>query len=548
MSNKKLKFDFKRDLPAGLSVFLVAVPLCLGIAAACDVPLIAGLISGIIGGIVIGFMSNSPLSVSGPAAGLVGVILVAVGELGSYEAFLVAVILAGVLQLLMAVLKLGTIANYFPSNVIKGMLAAIGIIIIRKEIPHFLGYDKEAAIGYTGNEDAFAHLWDKIWGVWDKIWDHTEFITPGAIIIGLICLGILLLWETKYFREKIKFLPGSLIVVIIAIIINQLLINSGSTLALGAEHLVSIPVSESMGEFFESFKHPDFSILSDSNLYFQAVTIALIASIETLLCVEAVDRLDPHKRRTSGNRELYAQGTGNILSGLIGGLPITSVIVRSSANVNAGGKTKMSTIFHGILLLISVILIPKLMNMIPYAALAAILFVVGYKLAKISVFKDMYKNGPYQFWPFIITVLAIVLSGNLLLGVGIGLGASVFSILRSNLKNSYFFHKENHHKGDVIYLHLSEEVSFLNKGSIKKTLDELPAGASVIIDAEQTKYIDYDVLEVIKDFRDVISVERNITLKLVGFREQYRITNTSNVVSQAKEKAVKENLEQVMKE
>ncbi len=533
MSNKKLSFDIKSDLPAGLSVFLVAVPLCLGIASACEVPLIAGLISGIIGGILVGGLSDSPLSVSGPAAGLVGVVIVAVEKLGGYEAFMVAVIVAGVFQLIMGLLKLGSIANYFPNNVIKGMLAAIGIIIIRKEISHFVGYDKEAAIDYAGHEDAFTHLWG-----------HTEFINMGAVIIGVVCLAILMLWETKFFKDKIKFIPGSLIVVIVGVLINQLFISSGSPYALSEEHLVMIPVSG----FLDSFKSPDFSILSNSELYIQGATIALIASIETLLCLEAVDKLDPHKRRSSGNREMYAQGAGNIVSGFLGGLPITSVIVRSSANVNSGGQTKLSTIFHGVLLFVSVLFIPKLMNMIPMAALAAILFVVGYKLARISLFKEMFAKGKYQFWPFIITVLAIVLSNNLLLGVGIGLCASIFSILRANLKNSYFFHKEEHHTGDVIYLHLSEEVSFLNKAAIKRTLDELPENGKVIIDASETEYIDNDVIEIIKDFRDIISKERNITLELLGFKEVYKITNTTHVISKAKENAVKKNVEQVMGE
>ncbi len=462
MNNKKLKFDLKSDLPAGLSVFLVAVPLCLGIAIASGAPPIAGMISGIIGGLFIGFFSNSPLSVSGPAAGLVGVILLAIEQLGSYEAFLVAVLLAGVFQLLMGVLKLGTIANYFPSNVIKGMLAAIGLIIIRKQIPHFLGYDKDNGIAFTGLEDAFTTLLS-----------HFEYITYGAVVIGIVSIAILIMWEGKFFREKLKYIPGSLVAVVAAIALNEILISSGSSLALGKEHLVQIPVAASFGDFFASFKTPDFNIFSSKFLYIQAFTIALVASIETLLCVEAVDRLDPLKRRTSGNRELFAQGTGNILSGLIGGLPITSVIVRSSANVNAGGKTKLSTIFHGFLLLVSIAFIPKAMNLIPLSALAAILLVVGYKLAKVSLFKSMYGKGPFQFWPFIITVISIVLLDNLLVGVGIGLCASIFSILRANLKNSYFFHKEAHHKGDVIYLHLSEEVSFLNKGAIKKTLELL---------------------------------------------------------------------------
>lgn len=525
--------NIRYDLNSSLTVFLIAIPLCLGIALASGVDPIAGIISGIIGGIVVGSISSSPLSVSGPAAGLVGVVIIAIQELGSYESFLLALVIAGIFQILMGLLRMGTIANYFPTNVINGMLVAIGIIIIRKQIPHLLGYDSDQKIAYTGIDDAFTYLLG-----------HINLVTAGAAFIGFICLAVLILWEQKFIPNFLKKIPSGLMAVLIGVIINEILVSTGSNLALSSEHLVSLPALHSSDEIISSLKFPDLSMWTNVKIYTQALTIAVIATIESLLCIEAIDKLDVLKRKTSTNRELYAQGIGNALSGLIGGLPVTSVIVRSSANLNSGARSKNSTIMHGILLLLSVLFFAQWMQKIPLAALAAVLIVVGYKLAKISIFKKMYSKGAFQFVPFLITLLAIVIFDNLLLGVGIGLAASIFSILKANLQNSYSFHKTDWHEGELIYLHLSEEVSFLNKASIKNTLNKIPNNAHLVIDASATEYIDFDVLEVIQDFKNAIISQKNIQLDLIGFKEKYNIGNTlkTDLIKEIKELTIEENL------
>ncbi|MEY3679035.1 MAG: hypothetical protein RI924_1176, partial [Bacteroidota bacterium] len=521
--NNKIFAQLKSDLPAGVVVFLVALPLCLGVALASGAPFFSGLIAGIVGGVVIGIMSNSNLSVSGPAAGLVAIVLAAITKLGAFETFLLAVVFAGVFQVLLGFLKAGSIANYFPSSVIKGLLTAIGVIIILKQIPHALGYDKDAEgdmgfIQVDGNN------------TFSGIFEALNRIDPGATLIALVSLAILILWEKPFIKDKMKSIPGGLVAVIAAVGLNEFFINSGSWLAVKGEHLVMVPVAQSFSDFLGFFTFPDFTQITNSEVYVVALTLAAVASIETLLCIEAVDKLDPQKRVTSTNRELVAQGIGNITSGLIGGLPVTSVIVRSSANVNAQAKTKMSTIIHGMLLLVCVAFIPVLLNKIPLSALAAILLLTGYKLAKPSLFKEMFGYGKYQWVPFVITVVAIVFT-DLLTGVGIGLMVSILSLLYGNYKNSYYFHKENHHEGDVILIHLSEEVSFLNKASIKLTLDHLPVNTTVVIDAQDSHYIDHDVLEIIRDFKEVQAPLRNIICKTVGFKDRYNIVNTDNVQS-----------------
>jgi carbonic anhydrase len=521
--NKNMFANIKSDLPAGIVVFLVAVPLCLGIALASGAPFFSGMIAGIIGGIVIGFMSNSHLSVSGPAAGLAAVVLASINQLGAFETFLLAVLIAGAIQIVLGIVQAGAIANYFPSSVIKGMLTAIGVIIIMKQIPHAFGYDKDAEgdlkFLQMDGENTFSGLINSI-----------SRIDLGATIICLISLAILILWERPFFKKKLKLLPGGLVAVIVAVVLNEVFKNTGSAMAITGSHLVNVPVANNFNEFLGFFTLPDFSQLGNVDVYIVALTIAAVASIETLLCVEAVDKLDPEKRVTSPNRELVAQGVGNMASGLIGGLPITSVIVRSSANVNAQAKSKMSTIIHGLLLLICVTLIPVILNKIPLAALAAILLMTGYKLCNPALFKKMFKLGKYQWVPFVITVVAIVFT-DLLTGVGIGLGVSALALLYGNYKNSYFFHKEKHHEGEAILIHLSEEVSFLNKASIKLTLEHLPQNSTVIIDAYDSQYIDHDVLELIRDFKDVQAPLKNITCKTVGFKEVYNIVNTDNVQS-----------------
>lgn len=521
--NKNFFAHAKRDIPAGIVVFLVAVPLCLGIALASGAPFFSGMIAGIIGGIVIGFISNSPLSVSGPAAGLTAVVLVSITKLGAFETFLLAVVLAGVFQIILSLVKAGTIANYFPSNVIKGMLTAIGVIIILKQIPHAFGYDKDS-------EGDFSFLQPDGENTFSALLKPFVHIDLGATMIFLISIAIIILWDRPFIKKHVKLIPGGLVAVFTAIMLSEFVFSNSSLLAIAQEHKVNVPVAKSFDDFIGFFTFPDFSQINNPQVYIVALTLAAVASVESLLCIEAVDKLDKEKRITSTNRELAAQGIGNMLSGLIGGLPVTSVIVRSSANVNAQAKTKLSTIFHGLLLLVCVALIPAMLNKIPLSALAAILLVTGYKLCNPRVFKNMFKNGKYQWVPFVVTVVAIVFT-DLLTGVGIGLVVSVTAILIGNYKNSYFFHKEDHHEGDAILIHLSEEVSFLNKASIRKTLDQLPENATVIIDAFDCQYIDFDVLEIIREFKDEKAPLKKINCKTVGFKEEYKIANTDNVKS-----------------
>lgn len=507
--------DIKYDLPAGLVVFLIALPLCLGIALASGAPLFSGMIAGIIGGLVVGYLSASHTSVSGPAAGLTAVVLVSIQQLGSYEIFLMAVVLAGLLQLILGFVKAGMIANYFPSNVIKGMLTGIGIIIIMKQIPHALGYDKDAEGDMTFIEQSGSNTFLTIWEA------ITTYLHPGATLIALISMGIMIAWERPFIKERAKYVPGALVAVVASVLINQFFIGLGDPWVIRTEHLVNIPVASDAAAFLGQFTMPDFSQWMNPKVYTVAFTLCVVASIETLLCLEAVDKIDPYLRTSNPNRELKAQGVGNMLSGLIGGLPITSVIVRSSANVNANARTKASAIFHGLFLLVCVALIPGILNMIPLAALAAVLILTGYKLAKISVFKEMYANGKYQWWPFIITVVAVVLT-DLLTGVGIGLAASAFAILRGNMKNSYFFDNDEYSDGDMITIKLSQEVSFLNKAAIKLTLEHLPANSKVTIDATDTAYIDFDVLESIREFAKDKAHKKNIEVVLNGFRDKYK--------------------------
>ena len=522
-TNKNLFANFKNDLSAGIVVFLVAVPLCLGIALASGAPFFSGMIAGIIVGILIGFLSNSHLSVSGPAAGLAAIVLASINQLGAFETFLLAVLIAGLVQLLLGFLKAGAIANYIPSSVIKGMLTAIGIIIILKQIPHAFGYDKNAEgdlkFLQIDGENTFSGLINSI-----------GKIDLGATLSCLLSLAILILWERPFYKNKLKLLPGGLVAVGVAVVLNEILLTTGSSLAIQNGHLVKVPLAASFNEFVGFFTIPDFSQWNNPQVYLVALTLAAVASIETLLCIEAVDKLDPEKRSTSPNRELIAQGIGNMTSGLVGGLPITSVIVRSSANVNAQARSKMSTIVHGLLLLVCVSLIPTVLNKIPLASLAAILLMTGYKLCNPALFRKMFGYGKYQWVPFVVTVIAIVFT-DLLTGVGIGLGVSILALLYGNYKNSYFFHKEKYKEGETILIHLSEEVSFLNKASIKLTLEHLPPNSTVILDAYDAQYIDHDVLELIRDFKDIQAPLKNIDCKTVGFKDGYKIVNTDNVQS-----------------
>lgn len=521
----KLNTKFlKTDLLSGMVVFLVALPLCLGIAVASGAPPFAGIICGVIAGIVVGALSSSNVSVSGPAAGLIAILLVAITDLG-YEVFLVGVVIAGLIQLTLGFAKAGTISTYFPTAVIEGMLVAIGIIIIKKELPHAIGYDKAHEGDWFALENGVGS------GYFSEIINSINYAHMGAIIITIVSLLILIAFNKVSFLKKIKALPGALIVVVVGIIINELFKSTGSKLAISQEHLVTLPTASSVSEFFGQFRTPDFSAFTNPKVWILGATIAIVASIESLLCLEAGDKMDPLKRYSSANTELKAQGIGNILSGLIGGLPMTSVIVRTSANINAGAKTKLSAIAHGVFLLLAVLAIPFLLNKIPMACLAAILIMIGLRLASPKVFKHMYHTGKHQFIPFLVTVIAVVLT-DLLKGVGIGLAVSIFFILRGNMKLAYFFKKEEHHEGETIHIDLAQEVSFLNKAAIKQTLAHLPANSKVVIDAANTVYIDYDVLELLRDFLNFGSKDKNIAVKLKNFKKAYRMEDAVHVHSE----------------
>ncbi|MBJ2174529.1 SulP family inorganic anion transporter [Aureibaculum sp. A20] len=524
MKNFSTKY-LKSDIKSGLVVFLVALPLCLGIALASGAPLFAGIISGVVAGIVVGMLSDSQLSVSGPAAGLTAIVLAAIASLGSFEAFLLAGFLAGAMQIIFGFLKAGVLSNYLPSNVIEGMLAAIGIIIILSQLPHAVGFDEMHEGDYfyinaTGEHQIFQTLSNMV-----------NYIHPGALIVVLASLAILIAFMKVPFLMKMKSLPGALIAVLAGIAINEVFKLTGSSLAIGQDHLVSLPIPESMNQFWSQFSLPDFSQIGNSEIWVVAITIATVASIETLLCIEAADKMDPLKRYTRTNRELKAQGIGNMISSLIGGIPVTSVIVRTSANVESGGRTKIAAISHGVFLMIAVITIPFFLNKIPLASLAAVLLVVGYKLASPRIFVHMWKNSrKFQFIPFVITVVAIVMT-DLLVGVGIGLAVSIYFILRGNVKLAYFFKKDKHTAGEIINMELAQEVSFLNKAAIKQTFAHLPENSEVVIDASNTIYIDYDVLQLIKEFANEGSRDKNISIQLVGFRKEYKIDNSTTHVT-----------------
>jgi MFS superfamily sulfate permease-like transporter len=513
MSERQSIFaHFKKDALAGLIVFLIALPLCLGIAQASGAPLFSGVVAGIVGGIIIGFLSGSQLSVVGPAAGLTAIVLTAIGDLGAFDIFLCAVVVAGAIQLLLGFLKAGSFSNYIPSSVIEGMLAGIGLTIIIKQIPDAVGYKKDTSAIMSDADDGF-HI--------DFINNSIQHIELGALMIAVVGLFILIMWQTKWF-SKLKLIPSGLIVVILGVVINALLTSNGSAHALEDTHLVSLPVASSFSEFIGHFSMPNWDGFANPKVWQIGLVIAVVASIETLLCVEATDKLDPLKRYTPTNRELKAQGIGNMISGLIGGLPVTSVIVRSSANINAGARTKLSTIIHGSLLLVCAASIPWLLNLIPKSALAAILIFTGYRLCNPKVFKHMWKGGWTQFIPFLVTALAVV-GLDLLKGVGIGLVLSIFYILRQNMRIPFYYVRNSYKTGDVVKLTLAQEVSFLNKASIKDTLDNIPENSSLVIDASLTEYIDFDVLDIIREFHDIKAPEKKITVSLVGFKDEYKI-------------------------
>ncbi len=510
--------NLKNDLPASIIVFLVAVPLCLGIALASGAPLFSGIIAGIVGGIVCGALSGSQLGVSGPAAGLAVIVLTAIQDLGAFETFLLAVVIAGVFQFVLGVLKAGIIGYYFPDSVIKGMLAGIGVIIFLKQIPHAFGYDKnyEGSLAFSQND---GH------NTFSQFYYMLDSVSMGAVIISAISLFILILWEQKFMKNiKIfKMIQGPLVVVALGIILN--LVFTGTGYALQGDQVVSIPVAESISGFVNLFTLPDFSQWNNPQVYTVAITIAIVASLETLLCLEATDKLDPLKRVSPANQELRAQGVGNLISGMIGGLPITQVIVRSSTNIQSGGKTKMSAILHGFILLGSAMLVPNLLNLIPLSSLAAILLLVGYKLAKPALFKQVFKTGWTNFIPFVVTIAAIVLT-DLLMGIGIGMAVAIFFVLYENYKKPFFFEEgQSLGKGDSITLKLSEDVTFLNKANIQRALQLIPDSTTVVIDATASVNIHNDVKEIINEFK-INAKARDITV-IIKDRVEATDGNTS---------------------
>ena len=511
-----LRETIARDLTAGLVVFLVALPLCLGIAIASGAPLFSGLVSGIVGGLLVGAISRSSTSVSGPAAGLAAIVATQISTLNSFETFLLAVFIAGLIQIGLSIARAGVIGLFFPTSVIKGLLVAIGILLILKQIPHLLGHDSNPS-----GEMSFQQF--------DQKNTFTELISIfgdfhiGAAAIGLFSMILLLLWDRSKLLNKLR-IPGPLVVVLLGVFINWLFQTFGDPWRVGPTHLVQVPVTESLAAFARSLQRPDFSQWNNPAVFSAAITLAIVASLETLLNIEAVDKLDVQKRISPPNRELFAQGCGNIVSGLLGGLPITSLIVRSSVNINAGGQTKLSTMVHGLLLAISVMFLPNMLNLIPLSTLAAILMFTGIKLASPKLVKLMWAGGKYQFAPFAITVIAIVFS-DLLTGILIGLAVSMGFILYSNVSRPLLRVMEKHLGGDVLRIELANQVSFLNRAVLEKALNDVPKGGHVLIDATNTVYIDPDVLGIIREFRDQTAAAHDVRVSLRGFRDKYQLND-----------------------
>ncbi len=516
---KNIISNLKHDLPASIVVFLVALPLCLGVALASGSPMLSGVLSGVIGGIVVGLLSGSHTSVSGPAAGLTAVVLSSIVQLGSFQVFLLALFIAGILQIVGGIVKAGIIVNYIPSNIIKGLLAAIGIILILKQIPHAVGLDIDNEADFTffqrDGENTFTEL--------IKIF---SFFNWGAFLICILSMFVLIYWE-KTPLKKMKFFPASLFVVIISVLLNELFKNFIPSLCITSSHLVNIPAYKGISSFITI---PLFEHVLNYKVWIVALTLATVASLETLLNLEAVDNIDIHKKKSPPNRELIAQGVGNMVSGLIGGIPVTSVIVRSSVNINSGGVTKLSTILHGCFLLLSILALAPVLNLIPLSCLAAILMVTGYKLANVSLFKEMYKKGFSQFLPFLITVVAIVFS-DLLTGIIIGSFVSILFVLKSNYHHPFKIKKENLYQGETLLIDLPNQVSFLNKSLIKETLWSIPPNSKVIIDATHSDFIDHDVLEIIKDFKTNGIKEKGILLNILGLKKNYQLDNHSQFIN-----------------
>jgi len=537
---KPLFSRMDKDIPASIVVFLVALPLCLGIALASGAPLVSGLISGIVGGIVIGSVSHSSVSVSGPAASLTAVVLTSIASLGSFEVFLLAVVLGGIFQFILGLLKAGLIADYMPSNIIKGLLAAIGIILIIAQLPYAVGFEENPA-GYFTTQ---GNMFEQLSGMFKNFFSSLH---PGAVVLSAISLLIIIFWERSPLKN-FKLLPPSLIVVILGVFLNLLFKYIAPVLHLGEVHLVNIPRIDSLNELIT---FPDFTAITNPEVWGVAITITLIASIASLLAIEAADEIDPHKRKTPPNRELVAQGVGNTLAGLVGGIPLTSVIVRSSVNINAGAETKLSTILHGSFLLLSVLFLSSVLNLIPLSSLAVILLVVGYKLASWEVISTMFKKGWNQFIPFVVTVIAIILS-DLLIGIFIGSLVSIFFLLHNNYHNAFFIENTKIFKGETIRLELSNEVSFFNKAAIKNNLWSVPPNSNVIIDATFSSYIDHDILEIFDDFKTTFAKENNIKVSIIGLKDKYaagkELDFARENIEESKEKSSPEEILEYLKE
>lgn len=503
-----------RDLTAGLVVFLVALPLCLGIALASGAPLFSGIVAGAVGGVVVGALSGSHTSVSGPAAGLTAIVLAQIAALGSFEAFLLAVVLAGLFQIALGLLQTGSLAAFVPTSVIKGLLAAIGVILVLKQLPHVLGHDTdpegELAFEQPDHENTFSELLAMV-----------SDLHPGAALVGLGSIALLVLWSRvpRLARSRV---PAPLVVVLVGLAVQLLLAPLGEPWAIGDSHLVQVPLAREVGGPVGLLTLPDASAWNDPKVYTAAVTLAIVASLETLLNLQAVDKLDPQQRVSPGSRELWAQGVGNVVSGMLGGIPITSVVIRGSVNVYAGAATKLSAIIHGLLLAGSVLLLPGLLNRIPLSSLAAILLVTGARLASPSLVRKMWAAGRDQFVPFVATVLAIVLT-DLLVGLGIGMAVSLGFVLARHSRRPLRRILEKHLGGDVLHVVLPVQVSFLNQRAFQRTLDEVPRGGHVLLDAQQTEYVDPDVLAMIREYRDEIAPARGVHLSMVGFDEAHRL-------------------------
>ena len=510
-----------RDLAASLVVFLVALPLCLGVALASGAPLLSGVLAGIVGGIVVGALSGSHTSVSGPAAGLTAIVAAQIVSLGSFPAFLMAVVLAGLMQIGLGLARAGFIASFFPTSVIKGLLAAIGVILILKQVPHLFGRDTDPegdlAFQQPDHENTFSEIASMLGD-----------IHPGAALIGFLSLAVLVVWD-RWKPLKKSPLPAPLIVVLLGVAISQFCRQFGGEWVIESGHYVQVPVADNLAGFLGFLQLPDFSQWSNPAIYLAAATIAAVASLETLLNLEAVDKLDPQQRTSPASRELLAQGIGNVTAGLIGGLPVTSVVVRSSVNINAGGKTKLAAVVHGVLLLVSVAFLPVWLNLIPLSCLAAILLVTGVKLVSPALVKQMWSEGRYQFVPFAVTVVAIVLT-DLLVGILIGLAVSIAFILNSNMRRPIRRFVEKHLGGDVLHIELANQVSFLNRAALSKVLDEVPRGGHLLLDAQNTDYIDPDVLDLIRDFKEQTAPARGVEVSLLGFRSKYQLQDQTQYV------------------